>query len=140
LGGVVKRGEWGRVGRGWRPRRYSSDTESMAVPETDLARIRRFCEKQVPPEMRDQVRVEHRVRGRTVTIVEHRPPWNPALGPEWTDTPQARMKYNDETTGWTLFWFDRNSRAHAYDLLEPDQPIERLLAEYDDDPTCIFKG
>ena len=67
----------------------------MAVPEVDLARIRRFCEKQVPPEMRDQVRVEHRVRGRTVTIVEHRPPWNPALGPEWTDTPQARMKYDD---------------------------------------------
>ncbi len=112
----------------------------MAVPETDLARIRRFCEKQVPPEMWDQVRVEHRVRGRTVTIVEHRPPWNPALGTEWTDTPQARMKYDDQTKGWTLYWFDRNSRAHAYDLLEPDQPIERLLAEYDDDPTCIFKG
>lgn len=117
-----------------------SDTESMAVPETDLARIRRFCEKQVPRELRDQVRVEHRVRGRTVTIAEHRPPWDPALGPEWTDTPQARMKYDEQTKGWTLYWFDRNSRAHLYDLLEPDQPIERLLAEYDDDPTCIFKG
>ncbi|MGH3116531.1 MAG: DUF3024 domain-containing protein [Gaiellales bacterium] len=112
----------------------------MAVPETDLARIRRFCEEQVPPEMRDQVRVEHRVRGRTVTIVEHRPPWNLALGPEWTDTPQARMKYDEQTKGWTLYWFDRNSRAHRYELLEPDQPIERLLAEYDQDPTCIFKG
>ena len=31
--------------------------------------------------MRDQMSVEHRVRGRTVTIVEHRPPWNAALGP-----------------------------------------------------------
>lgn len=112
----------------------------MAVPETDLARIRRFCDEQVPPEMRDQVRVEHRVRGRTVTIVEHRPPWNLALGAEWTDTPQARMKYDEQTNGWTLYWFDRNSRAHLYDLLEPNQPIERLLAEYDDDPTCIFKG
>lgn len=112
----------------------------MAIPETDLARIRRFCDEQVPPEMRDQVRVEHRVRGRTVTIVEHRPPWNPALGPEWTDTPQARMKYDEQTHGWTLYWFDRNSKAHRYDLLEPDQPIERLLAEYDVDPTCIFKG
>jgi hypothetical protein len=39
-----------------------------------------------------------------------------------------------------LYWFDRNSRAHRYDLLEPDQPIRRLLAEYDQDPTCIFKG
>lgn len=103
-------------------------------------RVRRFCETQVPLEMRDQVRVELRVRGRTVTLVEHWPPWSPALGPEWTDTPQARMRYDEQTTGWTLYWFDRNSRAHVYDLLEPGQPIERLLAEYDDDPTCIFKG
>jgi hypothetical protein len=73
----------------------------MVVPETDLARIRRFCEEQVPPDMRDQVRVEHRVRGQTVTIVEHRPPWNPALGPDRTDTPQARMKYDEQTKGWT---------------------------------------
>ena len=50
------------------------------------------------------------------------------------------MKYDEQTKGWTLHRFDRSSRAHAYDLLEPDQPIERLLAEYDDDPTCIFKG
>ena len=62
------------------------------------------------------------------------------LGPEWADTPQARMKYDEQTNGWTLYWFDRNSRAQLYDLLEPNQPIERLLAEYDDDPTCIFKG
>jgi hypothetical protein len=50
------------------------------------------------------------------------------------------MKYDEQTKGWTLYWFDRNSRAHLYDLLEPDQPIGRLLAEYDDDPTCMFKG
>lgn len=37
---------------------------SMVVPETDLARIRRFCEKEVPIELRDQVRVEHRLRSR----------------------------------------------------------------------------
>jgi len=113
----------------------------MLVPESDLAQIKKFCEKRVPPEMRDQVRVEHRGRGRTVTILEYRPPWNPALGSEWTDTPQARMStYDDQTNGWTLCWFDRNSRAHVYDLLEPGQPIERLLAEQDDDPTSIFKG
>jgi hypothetical protein len=112
----------------------------MTVPETDLARIRLFCEQQVPPEMRHQMRVEQRVRGRTVTIVEQRPPWDPALETEWTDIPQARMKYDEKTNGWTLYWFDSNSRAHAYDQLAPHQSIERLLAEYDDDPTGIFKG
>ena len=112
----------------------------MAVPETDLARIRRFCAQQVPPQLRDQIRVEHRVRGRTVTIVERRPPWDSDLPRGWTEMPQARMKYDEKTHGWTLYWFDRNSKAHRYDLLEPDQPIERILAEYDQDPTGIFKG
>ena len=46
------------------------------------------------------------------------------------------MKYDEQSQGWTLYWFDRNSKAHRYDLLEPDQPIERLLAEYDEDPTA----
>lgn len=118
----------------------TSVTGAMAVPETDLARIRRFCEDQVPTEMSDQVRVEHRVRGRSVTIVERRPPWNAALDAEWSEMPQARMRYDEQARGWTMYWFDRNSRGHRYDLLEPDQPIERLLAEYDRDPTCIFKG
>jgi len=112
----------------------------MGVPETDLARIRRFCAQQVPPQLRDQILVEHRVRGRTVTIVERRPPWDSELPPEWTELPQARMKYDEQSRGWTLYWFDRNSKAHRYDLLEPDQPIERILAEYDQDPTGIFKG
>ena len=112
----------------------------MALPETDLERIRRFCEEQVPEHVRDQVRVEHRVRGRAVTIVELRPPWDPSPGDAWVEFPQARMKYDEQTQGWTLYWFDRNSRAHRYDAVEPEQPRERLLAEYDQDPTCIFKG
>ena len=86
------------------------------------------------------MRVEHRVRGNTVTIVAVRPPWTPALGPEWTEDPQGRMKYNPQTARWTLYWFDRNSKAHRYDLLAPDQPLDRLLAEYEQDPTGIFLG
>jgi len=112
----------------------------MAIPETDLRQIQSFCDRQVPSELREQLRVERRVRGRSVTIVERRAPWDSTVSSEWTDLPQARMKYDEQTKGWTLYWFDQNSRAHVYDLLEPHQPIERLLAEYDDDPTCIFKG
>jgi len=112
----------------------------MAVPETDLARIARFCEAQVPPEVRDQMRVEMRRRGATVTIVECRPVWSSDPEAEWMELPQARMKYDAEERGWTLYWFDRNSKAHRYELLAANQPIARLLDEYDRDPTCIFKG
>ena len=50
------------------------------------------------------------------------------------------MKYDENTSGWTMYWIDRNDKAHRYDLLEADQPIARSLAEYDEDPTGIFKG
>lgn len=112
----------------------------MSVPATDLDRVRQFCQGQVPSHMQDLLRVEYRVRGRTVTIVECRPPSHAEAGAEWEDFPQARLKYDDRLQGWTLYCFDRNSRAHRYELTAPGQPIDRLLAEYDEDPTCIFKG
>ena len=37
------------------------------LPETDLGRIRRYCESQVPAELQDQIRVEYRIRGSAVT-------------------------------------------------------------------------
>lgn len=109
-------------------------------PELDLARIVRYCETRVPVEARSEIRVEHRVRGKTVTIVECRPPWHEDLEPEWSESPQARMKYDETTRAWTLYWLDRNSKAHRYDLLDPDQPIARILEEIESDPTAIFWG
>jgi hypothetical protein len=109
-------------------------------PELDLARIARYCAGAVPVEHQDQVRIEMRRRGNTVTIVECRPPWPAELGPEWSELPQARMKYDATTRGWTLYWFDRNSKAHLYDLIEPSQPVAAILAEVQRDPTAIFWG
>jgi hypothetical protein len=111
-----------------------------AIPETDLARVRRYCEARVPVEHRDQIRIEPRVHGKTVTIVECRPPWHADLGPDRSENPQARMKYDETTAAWTLYWFNRNSRAHVYDLIEPHQPMADILAEVERDPTCIFWG
>ena len=111
-----------------------------AVPDTDLARIRRYCAAQVPEAHAHEIRVECRVRGKTVTIVECRPPWSGSAGPEWSELPEARMKYDESTRAWTLYWFDRNSRAHRYDLIDPHQPIARILDEIEADPTGIFKG
>lgn len=112
----------------------------MPIPEKDLARISAFCDDQAPPQLRDQVRVELRRRGRSVTIVEMRPPWPEGSSDPWMELPQARMTYDESAAGWTLYCFDANSRAHQYPYVPPHQPIERLLAEYERDPTGIFKG
>lgn len=109
-----------------------------ALPETDLERVRRFCRRESPREFADQLRVEFSVRGRSVTILECRPPWPDGEG-EWTRLPFAQLRYSPASTLWSLHWADRNSRWHPYEPVEPG-PIESLLAEIEDDPTCIFKG
>jgi hypothetical protein len=66
---------------------------TAAIPELHLHQITRWCQQRIPAPLQDQVRVEHRVRGRTVTILELRPPWSSMLGPEWTTMPIAQLRY-----------------------------------------------
>lgn len=98
----------------------------MSLPETDVARVRRW------------------VDARNVEIGEHidecRPPWREDFGPDWTRQEIARMRYTKSTGTWTLYWPDRNSKFHRYEDLEPTPTIDRLLAEIDADPICIFWG
>jgi hypothetical protein len=109
-----------------------------AVPDLDLARIRNYCDQRVPKHLRDEARVEASARGKNVTIYDCRPPWRPELT-EWSRVPVAQLRYNPDTHHWTLYWADRNSRWHLYDLIDPGT-IDELLNEIDDDPTCIFWG
>jgi hypothetical protein len=110
------------------------------LPETDLARIRQWCNAQVPDRLRDQVMWEAHARGKSVTLCETRAPWN-GEG-DWTHQGVAQLRYRPESQDWSLHWADRNSRWHVYD---PDGKAvtgscAELLDEVDRDPTCIFKG
>jgi hypothetical protein len=111
-----------------------------ALPELDVARVRRWCEQRVPAHVRDQVRVECDVGLRHLTIVECRPPWRPEADPEWTRLPVARLRYTKAIRRWSLYWRDRHARFHAYDLLPPSPHVDDLLREIDSDPTAIFWG
>jgi hypothetical protein len=110
------------------------------LPETDVARVQRWCRARVPEHVRDQVRVEVDVAARHVTIVECRPPWRADTGAEWTRFPIARLRYTKATKSWSLYWRDRNLRFHEYDRVPASQSVEDLLAEVDRDPTAIFWG
>lgn len=48
----------------------------MAIPETELHRIRRWAEQRVPKQLWSELKVEADVGSRHVTIVEVRPPWD----------------------------------------------------------------
>ena len=109
------------------------------VPELDLARIHRYCAERVPADLLNRVRVEATTRGRTVTIVECRPPWREDIGGDWTRQPIAQLRYDDASKLWTLYWPDRNARWHVFDLIDPGS-VSELLEEIELDRTSIFWG
>jgi Protein of unknown function (DUF3024) len=112
----------------------------MALPDLDVARVRRWCTARIPEHARHQVRVECEAAPGHLTIVERRAPWRENDGSEWTTLPIARLRYTAADKTWRLFWRDRNLRFHGYDLLKPSRNVDDLLAEIDRDPTGIFWG
>jgi hypothetical protein len=95
---------------------------AAVISELHLDQIRRWCQQRIPASLEDEIQVEHRVRGRTVTIVERRPPWSPALGSEWTTMPIAQLRYAPPPPAggrWRLYWADRNHRWHLMDDVAP---------------------
>lgn len=110
----------------------------VVAPETDIARIRRYCRARVPAQFHDQIRIEAVVRGNSVSIFECRPPWHTDLT-EWSKVRVAQLRYSTDNHRWSLYWADRNGRWHRYDDLKPG-PVDTLLNEIEADTTCIFWG
>jgi len=62
---------------------------------------------------------------------------NPSI---WTETPIAQFRFDRETKKWALYWMDRNSRWHLYDLIKTGADFDDMLKALDDDKTGIFWG
>ncbi len=110
----------------------------MTISEFDLFKINRYCNGRVPAQFLDQMRVESSVRGNSVTIVECRVPWTASLT-EWSRHNVAQIRFNTVTGKWSLYWRDRNSKWHPFDLVEPGT-IDEMLATIDEDSMSIFWG
>ncbi|HEY8770144.1 MAG TPA: DUF3024 domain-containing protein [Thermoleophilaceae bacterium] len=112
----------------------------MAVPEGALKQVEEYCASRVSEDARDQIRVECSARGRAITIVERRPPWNPDFGSEWSEVKVAQLRYDEGRGAWSLCCSDSNGRWWEYDELGPTKEVGPLLNEIDADPTGIFWG
>jgi hypothetical protein len=108
------------------------------LSEVAVARVRRFCAQRIPRAARDEVRLEVEARGRNVTILEVRAPWQ-GVGP-WTRMKIAQLRYDSTERTWTLYASDRNGRWHPYPGASPAEQLDGLLDEIADDATGIFWG
>jgi hypothetical protein len=109
------------------------------VSDLAVAKVRRFSEGRIPAVHRAEVRLEVDVRGKTITILECRPPWHGGPG-EWTRMNIVQIRYEPAGGTWTLHWRDRNGHWHMYDDVPPTSDLDAVLREIDEDPTCIFWG
>ena len=115
-------------------------TSPTHLSDIDLAKIRRFAERRIPPRARHQVRLEVEVHGSVVTIIECRAPWSPTIGPEWTSYPIAQLRFNRSTPLWSLYWRDAEVRWHRYEGIHPAAHVDPLLVEIEADPMARFWG
>jgi hypothetical protein len=99
--------------------------------------LKRYCEARVPPRFRDEIQVDYRIRGTTVTLFERRSAWR-APG-EWTESSVAQFRYDPVTATWSLLCCDRHQRWHPYDR-RPTKNLASLLREVDADRSGIFWG
>lgn len=102
------------------------------------AKLGAYCARRIPPHARDQVGMGYKFRGNSVTLLERRPDF---FDPdEWVDTAIAQFRFDPESSMWTLFWADRNSRWREYYDIWPSKNLDDLIEEVDDDPSGAFWG
>jgi hypothetical protein len=116
----------------------TSDTEQV---DAALRVTKAFCASRIPEGLSDQVRLDVSRRGRSITIHERQPPWDPErMGPEWTGVKVAQLRYDSSSETWSLYCSDSSGRWWAYPEIGATPTVDPLLAEIDRDPTGIFWG
>lgn len=110
----------------------------VALPETDLARIRTWCDSIWPKELWHEAKVEADVADRHVTIVEVRPNWMGEGDP--IRFPIARLRYTQASREWAIYWRDRHSKFHEYQYAKPSKNVQSLLDYIRESKDPIFFG
>ncbi len=114
----------------------------MALPELTKKQaeeaLNSFFQKRVPSHARDKVRLVFSFRGNSVSLLEERPYFQDPS--QWTSTPVAQFRFDQDDKTWTLYCPDRNSKWHVYDHAKPSRQFIHLLRAVEDDATGIFWG
>ncbi len=97
-----------------------------------------YCERKVPPRVRDRIRLTFSIRHNSVTLFEQRPAFvDPS---RWINSKIAQFRFDPDIGDWTLYCRDRNGRWHLYTELESSADFDVLLDEVEHDPAGIFWG
>jgi hypothetical protein len=108
--------------------------------EVVTRKLDNFIDEKIPPHAREQVNLTYSFWKDSVILYELRKVPFPRGSESIVKHKVARMDFNKNTKGWTLFAYDRNEKSLWYPDLDNDVSFEAVLEEIDEDPTCIFWG
>jgi hypothetical protein len=95
-----------------------------------------YCSEKLSLYLHEEMQLGFRFRGDSVTLYEVRPAFTkPGI---WAKSAVAQFRFNHNSKKWTLYWPDRNSKWHEYEVIESSRKFETLLKEVQEDPTGIF--
>jgi hypothetical protein len=96
-----------------------------------------YCQRRIPAEMHDRVRLELAYEGDQVIVVESRP--SKVNGEEWAHLNVARFRFNKASGTWLLD-APSLSELHAWRpyVTQPSRDLDRLIAKLDEDASGVF--
>lgn len=114
----------------------------MAFSEQQLRWIRLvitdFCERGVPPQFRDQIRLLYDIDGQNVIIRESRPGWRDPS--QWTALDVAKLRYVRASDEWKLYWKRASGKWCLYETRTRSKTLAAMIREIDADEYGCFFG
>jgi len=96
----------------------------------------RYCNRRIPPLVRNQLDLDFTIKGTNVTLIESKASFE--QHGTWYDTPIAQFRLNKETKHWMLYYRSSSKRWQTYAEIQPTAEIVILLDEVDRDPSGVF--
>ena len=114
----------------------------MAFSEIEIKRIDKligeYFRNRVPPEHRDKLRYNIRIKGHNVFLFEHRPRWdNPD---EWLALELAKLRYIRSQNIWRLYWKRASGKWEFYEPKGEAKNLKILVDAIKQDQFGCFFG
>ena len=98
-----------------------------------------YCEKKIPADVRDRVRLILEFAGNEITLVETRPYIRDPT--QWTRLPVARFRFNAASGTWALDCPNLREKGgwRPYPV-QPGRDLDKLIRALDQDTSGVFWG
>jgi hypothetical protein len=101
-------------------------------------KLTEYCDRKIPIDVRDQVKLIYKIEADKVYLIETRPYHrDPVI---WTETPIAQFRLDKNSQKWSLLSIDRNDRWRLYDQMKPSMDFDDMLKALDNDKNMDILG